>query len=150
MPRELKLRRIDDETYARLRRRAQANGRSIEGELRLILSEALTTDGAAVTPDEWKSNGFQEVHEIVPGRHYEVWAQDRRFRIMITKTILGPPIRWNSKIDECLSVRRGNEPVYVWASPFDIAARLLGDTPKIALIDAMNSLADFARLNPEI
>lgn len=42
----LTIRRVDDELYERLRRRAAANGRSMEEEVRVMLADHLSRDRA--------------------------------------------------------------------------------------------------------
>ncbi len=91
--------------------------------------------------------GFQKVHEIVPGRHYEVWADQRHFRILISRTIVGSSeMPWNSAIDECVQIRPDPESslFHVWTTPQDILKRMLGDNPRMALFLAMQYLAEAA------
>lgn len=101
-----------------------------------------------VDGDTWKRAGFEQVDEIVPGRVFEAWGDGRRFRISISRAIArGSTIRWNSSIDEAIGIpdptsTRG-EALRVWTSPVGIPARLRGDTPTEALLDAMRWLAEW-------
>jgi transcriptional regulator with XRE-family HTH domain len=127
-------------------------------EMMVRLAEALHTSldelagplraDLGVDAKDWKRAGFDQVDEIVPGRHYEVWGDHRQFRVLITRAIeRGSSIRWNSSIDEAVSIpdptSEYGERLRVWTSPVDIPARLLGDTPAMALRDAMRWLADW-------
>jgi transcriptional regulator with XRE-family HTH domain len=104
-----------------------------------------------VTADQWHKAGFDQVDEVVPGRVYEVYADGRFFRISITRAIQrGSTIEWNSSIDELISMPRpdpdaryDNERIQVWSAPLGIPARLLGDSPTNALLDAMRWLSDW-------
>lgn len=142
---EVKIRNLDVETLERLKARAALEARSVESLLRSIVTDAV---GDPVTADEWATAGFEEVDEIVPGRLYEAWADRVCYRIAITRPIVrGSSQPWNSSIDQ-LHVRDpiGNEEdsQCVWVRPMGIPSRLLGDTPELALRDAMRWLGDWA------
>jgi hypothetical protein len=73
---------------------------------------------------------------------------DETYRIAITRTITsGSSVRWQSEIDQ-LYVRDyfGSEEDarQTWIRPTGIPSRLLGDTPEMALRDAMRWLSDWA------
>ena len=112
-------------------------------------AEAVRGD-AGVTADQWHKAGFEQVDELVPGRVFEVYADGRTFRISITRSIhRGSTVEWNSSIDECVTILHPDpgykgERLHVWTSTVDIPARLLGDTPTNALLDAMRWLSDWA------
>ncbi len=136
---DLRIRGVGDQTHARLVARATANGRSIEGELRVLLSDALD-DGSGIGPADWKNAGFDQVDEVVPGRIYDAWALQEHYRIYISRAVLtGSTIRWNSEIDKEVLV--GDE--HVWTSPSGIPARLNGNTAEEALADAMRWLGEW-------
>ncbi len=147
---DVKVRDLEPEIYERLRQRAKAHNRSLEAELRLILAEAAAVGG--VSAEVWEAAGFDEVDEIVPGRLYEAWANHECYRIAVTRAIVtSSTIRWNSSIDHLfVKDHLGDEDAAraIWTRPFDIAARLLGDTPEMALGDAVRWLAEYAGVSP--
>jgi len=146
---DLRVRDVDDDVVEEIRKRARRNQRSVEGELRAMLEEAVGRPAQGLpTADDWARAGFSQVSELVPGRQFEVWAESRHFRILVTRPILtGSSVAWNTSIDECVVVDDPDEPSgwrYVWTSPAGIPARHLGATPALALFDAMRWLADWA------
>lgn len=142
---DVKIRDLDPTVYQRLQERARTNGRSMEAELRALVAESLSSD---VTSDDWARSGFEEVDEIVPGRLYEAWADGVCYRIAVTRPIVtGSTIHWNSTIDMLyVADPFGDEEQRrrVWIRPTGIPSRLLGDTPDMALRDAMRWLGDWA------
>ncbi len=97
-------------------------------------------------PEDWESFGFEEVHEIVPGKIYEVWAASRNFRIWIRKRIYGgSTLPYDSTIDESIDFDRG---LKVWTNAIHVPNRLLGQTAESALRDAARWLATYAGVDP--
>jgi Antitoxin FitA-like, ribbon-helix-helix len=71
----MRIRGVDDEIEDALKRSAEANGRSLEAELRYRLEEfgrARTSDFP--TAMDWINAGFDDVLELVPGLQYLVSA----------------------------------------------------------------------------
>jgi plasmid stability protein len=146
-PLELKIRNLDDVTIRRLKTRADEAGISVEALLRALVTDALADD---VTAADWADAGFDQVDEIVPGRLYEVWADAICYRIAITRPVVqSSKIRWGSSIDQLLSpdFGSGRDAHHLWIRPFGIPQRLIGDTPELALRDAMHWLANWARVD---
>lgn len=142
---EVKIRNLDEATLERLRVRAVDEGRSLESLLRSILTDAVVDE---VTSEDWKAAGFEQVDEVAPGRLYEAWADGVCYRIAITRPILrGSSIAWNSSIDQLCAgdpFDSDEETRRVWFRPTGIPSRLLGDTPEMALRDAMRWLGNWA------
>lgn len=142
---EVKIRNLDETTLDRLRARATEEGRSLESLLRSILADAAADE---VTADDWKHCGFEQVDELVPGRLYEAWGDGVCYRIAITRPVVrGSSQRWNSSIDQ-LHSRNPFDPTEdanrIWIRPTGIPSRLLGETPEMALRDAMRWLSKWA------
>lgn len=99
-------------------------------------------------PGSGAAAGFEEVHEIVPRRLYEAWADGVCYRIAVTRPIVtGSSVAWNSSIDMLDSPNpfaETQEQRRIWIRPFGIPSRLLGDTPDMALRDAMRWLGEWA------
>jgi len=144
---DVKIRGLDEATYARLKARAQAEGSSMESLLREIVAEAVID----TSESDWVQIGFDEPDEIVPGRFYSVIAAGRHFRIMVTRALDERSTKWNSDIDELVEIEfvvdNSKQRVRVWTNPLGIADRHLGDTAEMALRDAMHWLADYAGID---
>jgi hypothetical protein len=147
---DVKIRDLDPEVFRRLQERAYGNRRSMEAELRMIVAESVASH---VTADDWEGSGFEEVDEIVPGRLYEAWADSVCYRIAVTRPIVtGSSVAWNSSIDMLhVSNPFGTEEEQrrIWVRPVGIPSRLLGDTPDMALRDAMRWLGNWAGFDAE-
>lgn len=61
---DILIRRLDDETKARLKRRARRHGRSLEAEVRSILQEAVSTEWAPNETETKKGLGTLLMEEL--------------------------------------------------------------------------------------
>lgn len=139
---DVKIRNLDQPTYDLLKSRADAEGLSMESLLREIVAGAVGSGG--VSSEDWKSSGFDEVDEVLPGRLYDVWALGDHYRIYIGRGILGgSSVKWHSEFDKEVVINGER----VWTTPTGVPSRHFGDTPDEALRDAMRWLAEWGRFN---
>ena len=141
MPPDVKIRDLDRDVYDRLTLRARSNHRSVEAELRLIVADAVRSSSGA---GDWEAAGFDEVHEIVPGRVYEVWVNSECYRIFITRSIVGSRPEWNSCIDHVLAknpTASDENARRIWVQATDGPARHPAESAAFALRDAIMWLA---------
>lgn len=138
---DIRVRGVDDEVVEALRRSAEANGRSLEAEVRYRLEQAGRSKRADFpTAIDWVRFGFDDVLELLPGFQYLVYARMQPFRITLTRSLTGGDPEWNTEIEEVTILERAS----VWTRATDVGTRLRGETPAIALRDCMRWLADYA------
>jgi hypothetical protein len=67
------------------------------------------------------------------------------YRITITRSVTGEDPEWNTLIEEAVQVPdRDGAALSVWARATDVAQRLLGTSPGMALRDAIRWVAEYA------
>jgi hypothetical protein len=143
---EIRVRSLDPDIARELEAAAKSTGRSLESHVREILKEAARAGvgdfpGAA----DWDRAGFDEVHELIPGRQYLAWAAMTPYRITIMRAVTGEQPEWNTLIEEAVGIDDPDgERVSVWSRAVDVAQRLLGTSPGMALRDAIRWLAEYA------
>lgn len=144
--RDLRVRNVDDEVGAALQRLAESEGRTVEAYVReVVLKDAVRMRVRGFpTAAEWERAGFDEVHELLPGRQYIACAGRREFRIALTRALTGELPEWNTEIEEAEVIDIDGRSIKVWTRATDVPARLLGDSPAMALRDAMRWVGDYA------
>jgi hypothetical protein len=143
---EIRVRNLDDAVAEALEAAAKHAGRSLESHVREILKEASRSGiGDFPQASDWVRSGFDEVHELIPGRQYLAWAAMTPYRITITRSVTGEDPEWNTLIEEAVQVPdRDGTALSVWARATDVAQRLLGTSPGMALRDAIHWVAEYA------
>ncbi len=143
---EIRVRNLDGPVTEALEAAAKHAGRSLESHVREILKEASRAGfGDFPLASDWVRSGFDEVHELIPGRQYLAWAAMTPYRITISRSLTGEEPEWNTLIEEAVVIPDAEgERLSVWARATDVAQRLLGTSPGMALRDAMRWLAEYA------
>lgn len=144
--REIRVRNLDDAIAEALEAAAKHAGRSLESHVRELLKEASRAGlGDFPLPSDWIRCGFDEAHELIPGRQYFAWAATTPYRITISRSLTGEEPEWNTLIEEGVQVPdRDGEILSVWGRATDVAQRLLGTSPGMALRDAIRWTAEYA------
>jgi hypothetical protein len=142
---EIRVRNLEDSIARELEAAAKNAGRSLESHVREMLKEASRAGiGDFPVASDWVRAGFDEVHELIPGRQFLAWAAMRPYRITIARSLTGEAPEWNTLIEEAVHVADPDgERRSVWARATDIATRLLGTSPSMALRDAMRWIAEY-------
>ncbi len=140
------MRNLDDTVAEALEAAAKNAGRSLESHVRELLKEASRAGlGDFPLASDWVRCGFDEVHELIPGRQYLAWAAMTPYRITISRSITGEEPEWNTEIEAGLQILGPDgERLSVWSRATDVAQRLLGTSPGMALRDAMRWTAEYA------
>jgi hypothetical protein len=143
---EIRVRNLDDAIAEALEAAAKHAGRSLESHVREILKEASRAGlGDFPLASDWVRSGFDEVHELIPGRQYLAWAAMIPYRITISRSLTGEEPEWNTVIEEGVHVTDPDgERLSVWARATDVAQRLLGTSPGMALRDAIRWVSEYA------
>ena len=141
---EIRVRNLDDAVAEALEAAAKHAGRSLESHVREILKEASRSGiGDFPQASDWVRSGFDEVHELIPGRQYLAWAAMTPYRITITRSVTGEDPEWNTLIEEAVQVPdRDGAALSVWARATDVDQRLLGTSPGMALRVAIHWVAE--------
>lgn len=139
---DLRVRGVDEEIVDSLKRLAEANGRSLESELRYRLEEFGRARLAEFpSAANWLRAGFDDVEEVIPGYQYIAHAAGlRSFRIALTRSMTGQEPEWNTEIEESVDIDGRS----CWVRAIDVAQRLNGATPAEALRDCIRWLAEYA------
>jgi hypothetical protein len=142
---DVRIRNLDSEVATALEGLAEGEGRTVEAYLRELIKNGVRMRIRDFpTASEWDRAGFGEVRELVPGRQYTAWAGQSEFRITLTRVLMGEQPEWNTEIEEARELEVGGQQLSVWVRATDVATRLLGDSPPMALRDGMRWVADYA------
>src|ERR1700678_181010 len=144
---EVRVRSLNDDVVEALEAAAKRLGRSLESHVRELLKEAARCGtGQFPLASEWIRAGFDEVHELIPGRQYLAWAALRVFRVTISQSLTGDDPEGNTEIEESARLDTDNQSgsTLVWSRATDVPRRLLGTTASAALRDAIRWIADYA------
>lgn len=146
---DVRIRNLDPDTAQALDGLANGEGRTVEAYLRELIKDAVRARVRDFPiASEWVKCGFHSVYELQPGRQYIAQAGSREFRITLTRSITGDEPEWNTEIEESTLIDLGERDVLMWTRAANVPQRLVGDTPAMAIRDAMRWVADYAGVDP--